>query len=64
MEIGRHTHNEEETACILRSLERFGDDASIMRYEITPQESLRFSPKRRTVAWTVRAVRSAGLDRG
>jgi len=60
-EISRHTSSEAETAGILRSLERFGGDASIIRYEITPTKAGRWSPKTKAVAWTVRAVRSAGL---
>lgn len=56
-EIFRHTGNEDETSRILRSLERFGGDASIVRYEITPRENGRFAQRVRTVAWSVRAVR-------
>jgi hypothetical protein len=57
-EISRHTGNEDETSRILRSLERFGGDSSILRYDITPKENGRFAQKARTVAWSVRAVRA------
>ncbi|MGD2047196.1 MAG: hypothetical protein PVJ80_01480 [Gemmatimonadota bacterium] len=56
-EIERHTQNEAETSGILRSLERFGADASIERYEITPQKKGRFGGGTKGVAWQVRAVR-------
>jgi len=58
-EISRHTLSEVETSGILRSLERFGDDPSIERYEITPMERGRSQVRTKTVAWTVRAVRSS-----
>ncbi len=57
-EIDRHTAGDEETLGILRSLERFGGDSSIVRYEITPKKSGRLR-KAVPVAWSVRAVRAA-----
>ena len=62
-EINRHTLSEMQTAGILRSLERFGDDASILRYDITPQESARMYAKGKIVSWSVRAVRSPAPGR-
>ena len=56
-EIERHTQSEAETSGILRSLERFGSDASIERYEITPQKRGRFGRSAKGVSWQVRAVR-------
>ncbi len=56
-EIRTHTDNEEETSSILRSLERFGDDASIRYFEVTPKTSRRYYPGARAMSWTVHAVR-------
>ena len=57
-EINRHTSSEAETSGILRSLERFGGDESIDRYEVTPEGSRRL--RRSTQAsWVVRAVRGS-----
>jgi hypothetical protein len=55
-EIQSHTGDAGATESILRSIERFGHDASILSYEIIPQSRAR---TRHTgqAAWTVRAVR-------
>lgn len=55
-EIQAHTDNEAETESILRSIRRFGDDFSILQYEIAPV----IRPNHVRVvsgAWVVRAVR-------
>jgi hypothetical protein len=57
-EIQSHTLSDDATARILRSLGRFGVDASIERYELTPKTHHRVALPS-TVAWTVRAVRAA-----
>ena len=57
-DIRARTGSDTATAAILRSVERFGSDPSILRYEISPQSTARFGGKPSPVAWTVRAVRS------
>jgi hypothetical protein len=56
-EINGHTGNDSETSSILRSIERFGGDATIRGYEVNPKpgRGTRLGPAR--VAWTVRALR-------
>ena len=56
-EIQSRTENEEATSRILRSIERFGVDPSIERYEIAPHAGSRAWRGKATVAWTVRAIR-------
>ena len=56
-EIDRHTANEAETSQILRSIERFGGDDSIRRYDISPQKGRRSERFTKAGAWNVRAVR-------
>jgi len=56
-EIQSHTGNDAETSSILRSLERFGDDASIRYYEVTPTAGRRTYHAAAASTWTVRAVR-------
>lgn len=56
-DIRARTGSDAATAGILRSIERFGTDPSILRYEISPKSSNRFGGVT-AVAWTVRAVRS------
>jgi hypothetical protein len=56
-EIDRHTGNDAETSQILRSIERFGGDDSIRRYDISPQKGRRSERMTKTAAWNVRAVR-------
>ncbi|MEJ2204493.1 MAG: hypothetical protein P8170_10315 [Gemmatimonadota bacterium] len=46
-----------ETSSILRSLRRFGEDASIQYYEVTPTPSRRTHYQAPAFAWTVRAMR-------
>jgi hypothetical protein len=56
-DIRARTGSDAATSGILRSMERFGSDPSILRYEISPKSSTRFGGTA-AVAWTVRAVRS------
>lgn len=57
-EITEHTGSDSETQGILRSIERFGSDASIERYEISRSARGRYAPKTQTASWIVRAVRA------
>jgi hypothetical protein len=55
-EINRHTDNADATDRIIRSIDRFGSDPSIVRFDVIPLphgRGTRFA----SVAWTVRAVR-------
>ena len=56
-EIQSHTGNPEETASILRSIGRFGEDVSIRSYEMTPVTGRRGYHTTVACSWTVRAVR-------
>lgn len=56
-EINGHTSSDSETSSILRSIERFGDDATISRYEIEPRPARAFRKATPAVSWTVRALR-------
>jgi hypothetical protein len=56
-EVLSYTRSDAETSSILRSLERFGEDTSIVRYEVTPTSSRRTHHTGSLSAWTVRAVR-------
>ena len=56
-EIQAHTESTVATDRILRSIDRFGSDASIQRYEMTPKATQRVSRSADAVGWTVRAVR-------
>ena len=56
-DIRARTGSDAATSGILRSIERFGSDPSIVRYEVSPRASIRFGVAT-PVAWTVRAVRS------
>jgi hypothetical protein len=56
-EIHEHTGSDLETSSILRSLRRFGEDASIQYYEVTPTPSRRTHYQAPAFAWTVRAMR-------
>ena len=56
-EIQSRTKNVEATARILSSIERFGTDLSIQRYEIAPNTGYRPWRGQGPIAWTVRAVR-------
>ncbi len=56
-EIRERTGSDAATAGILRSIERFGSDLTILRYEVVPKATSRFGGAAGAVAWTVRAVR-------
>jgi hypothetical protein len=56
-EILAHTGSDDETASILRTLERFGGDVSIRYYEVVPTPSRRTYHSAVAFHWTVRAVR-------
>lgn len=56
-EILAHTGSAEATSSILRSIERFGGDASIQTYEVTPKRRIHARRAPMAVAWSVRAVR-------
>ena len=56
-EIQSRTGNVDATARILRSIDRFGADPSIQRYEIEPLPPYRQTRVHGSVAWAVRAVR-------
>jgi hypothetical protein len=58
-EIRSHTGSDAEADGILRSIERFGGDASIDSYEVTPRAPRGGFRRAATVAWSVRAIRSA-----
>ena len=57
-EIDAHTGSDDATSGILRSIDRFGDDASILRYDVSRQSSKRAFRHGKAAAWSVRAVRS------
>jgi len=57
-EITEHTGNDIETAGILRSIQRFGGDDSIERFEISRSARGRYAPKTAASSWIVRAVRA------
>ena len=57
-QIRARTGSDAVTSGILRSIERFGDDPSILRYEVSPTATTRFGVPYSSVAWSVRAVRS------
>ena len=57
-EILAHTGSDAATSGILRSIDRFGGDPSILRYEISPKAHTRAQRAPRVVTWSVRAVRS------
>jgi hypothetical protein len=56
-EIRTHTGSDSETSSILRSLGRFGHDATVRYYELTPTPSRRTYQPTAAFAWTVKAVR-------
>ena len=56
-EIQAHTESIPATDRILRSIDRFGGDPTIQRYEVTPTAHNRVSRSADAVGWTVRAVR-------
>lgn len=57
-EILAHTGNDEATSGILRSIDRYGDDTSILRYEISRKTNSRAYRHGSAAAWSVKAVRS------
>jgi hypothetical protein len=57
-EIQVHTQSSDATAKILRSIERFGTDPSILRYDMNPKKQMRTFQSKETVAWAVHAVRN------
>jgi len=56
-EIHAHTGNDDATSGILRSIDRFGGDDSILRYEISRKANSRAYRHGNAAAWSVRAVR-------
>lgn len=59
-ELCVRTGSEKAASGILRSIERFGADPSIVRYEISPKSNNRTHRTSVAVTWTVRAVRGGG----
>jgi hypothetical protein len=57
-EIQAHTGSTDATAKILRSIERFGTDPSILRYDMNPKPQNRTVRSTETVAWAVHALRN------
>ena len=57
-EIDGHTGSDEATSGIMRSIDRFGDDASILRYEVSRKSGTRSYRHGKAAAWSVRAVRT------
>jgi len=56
-DIQAHTGSDAETSSILRSIGRFGHDASIRYYEMTPVPARRTFQIPAGFFWTVTAVR-------
>jgi hypothetical protein len=56
-EIQSRTGSATATEGILRCIERFGADDSILYYEMMPQANRRTRHSEPTASWTVRAVR-------
>lgn len=57
-EITEHTGSDSETSGILRSIERFGGDDSIERFEISRAQRGRYAARTQASSWVVRAVRA------
>jgi len=57
-EILDRTGSDAATSGILRSIERYGGDSSILRFEISPKTHNRAHRAAVAVSWSVRAVRS------
>ena len=51
------TGSVEEASSIVRSIRRFGEDASILHYDMTRNQGRSSRYARRPPGWTVRAVR-------
>lgn len=56
-DILARTGSDEATSGILRSIDRFGSDATILHYEISPKTRARTTVLSNSVAWSVRAIR-------
>lgn len=56
-QVAERTSSEFETASILRSIERYGEDSSIRYFEIAQAEPRLGARSVRAAAWSVRAVR-------
>ena len=59
-ELRMRTGSQKAASGILRSIDRFGDDPTIVRYEISPKSHSRGQRNAAAVTWTVRAVRIGG----
>jgi len=57
-ELFTHTGSRQAAAGILRSIERFGADPTIFRYDISPKTHGRGRRNSTATAWSVRAVRT------
>ena len=57
-EIDSHTGDDDATSGIMRSIGRFGDDSSILRYDVSRQTASRSYRHGKAAAWSVRAVRA------
>lgn len=55
--IRAQTGSAGEANSIVRSIRRFGDDTSIMHYDMTPEQGRGTRCDTRAVSWAVRAVR-------
>jgi hypothetical protein len=56
-EIRAHTGSDAEASSILRCIERFGGDPSILHFEMTPTRKASRYGSVSSVAWNVRAIR-------
>jgi hypothetical protein len=56
-EIHAYTANAIATSRILSSIDRFGQDPSILRFEMTPKAHARTVRSGEGISWIVRAVR-------
>jgi hypothetical protein len=61
-ELRSRTGSQEAASGILRCIERFGADPTIVRYEISPKSRNRPQRGSAPVAWSVRAVRADTRD--
>jgi hypothetical protein len=57
-ELRVRTGSQKAASGILRSIERFGADPTIVRYEISPKSHNRAHRSSAAVSWAVRAVRT------
>ena len=56
-EIRKRTGSDAATSGIMRSIERFAADPTVIRYDVSPRSSSRFGGPAGPVSWAVRAVR-------